>query len=169
MIVPTPRGISAMPVPMAGASDGGDRNRHALLIDAQRGALRSEGRIKRHLIIRIGEVVGDGDGAGDQRREVLLAGGGELGMDVVRRDGAEQLATLARLHGDGDAGEGVSGASEANDAADEDDANPEPIGLLIVSGDEAAAGASTKARGAFMARVSRTTATCLIETSPWCR
>src|SRR4051812_29318774 len=32
------------------------------------------------------------------------AGGGELGMDVVRRDGAEQLATLACLHGDGDAG-----------------------------------------------------------------
>ena len=31
------------------------------------------------------------------------AGGGELGVDVVRRDGAEQLAALARLHGDGDA------------------------------------------------------------------
>ena len=32
------------------------------------------------------------------------AGGGELGMNVVRGDGAEELAALARLHRDGDAG-----------------------------------------------------------------
>ena len=45
----------------------------------------------------------------------------------------EQMDTLVDRDGDGDAGEGVSGASEANDAADDDDASRDRAFLALES------------------------------------